>query len=306
MNKLITKMITKIITKIIPPRLSLKLILLVFIIVSLPLVQAAQVYYVELTKTDKGLSYSSLHLGNGNLPGPKEEGDYTAEIIDLENKVRYKTRFDYPLGQFTLVLPYFANGNQIIIKDKDNIALYNLPTGHFIDSCGDNICQNTENSLLCPWDCPITQRDNFCDYSADNACDPDCNSKDNHQDNNLDNNQDPDCTSLSASQPKEEPKISESETPSSTIPASPPKPLVEEKTISSWSLFLLILFLILLSLIFLFHHLYRKHRGQEIENYVAQNLQRGYSLEQIESALLNYGYQRKEIEPVIKGRDTIH
>ncbi len=41
-------------------------------------------------------------------------------------------------------------------------------------TCGDGKCHVTENSVLCPADCPSGGLDEFCDGNADRICDPDC------------------------------------------------------------------------------------------------------------------------------------
>ena len=42
------------------------------------------------------------------------------------------------------------------------------------EPCFEGFCENIENFLTCPNDCPSGSRDNYCDLQRDGICDPDC------------------------------------------------------------------------------------------------------------------------------------
>ena len=254
--------------------------LLLLVILLAPLASAAQVYYVSFTGTDAGISYSTLWIGNGNPPQPLDDGVYSAEIVDISGKARYKTTFQPSLGTFLLTLPYFGNGQAIVIKDKAGRVLFDLPTSQFLNTCGDAVCQNYEQSISCPADCispPLAEVDKEEQETCllDGDCDASC----------VD---DPDC-------PEEvlagDDGVSESGDGRDAVPII--FSFFQRNVMS----LILAAFIILLIFVFVVvRTIHKKIRRKEIVVYIQENLQRGYSWEQISAALRVRGTSDKEIE----------
>ena len=98
---------------------------------------SADVYIFKAEKTFDDVSIEELILKEGEAPNKKEksENSYSAAIISSENEILYETAFEFPESLNILyvdipsekipmdesfrfvVLPYFENGEKIIIKD---------------------------------------------------------------------------------------------------------------------------------------------------------------------------------------------
>jgi hypothetical protein len=123
--------------------------------------------------------------------------DYSVQITSLEDAKIFNTNVSiptviYPLPDtnstaitrerfaFSLLLPYSQNAKEIEIYNKDR-PIANESVLTFSRTCGNNICESSENHVLCPRDCDI-DKDNFCQTSS---CDPDCPAQKNCQRNLL-------------------------------------------------------------------------------------------------------------------------
>ena len=253
----------------------------VFLVLALlvSLASAAPVYYVSFTGTDAGISYSTLWIGEGDSPLSIEGGTYTAEIVDISSKVRHTTTFQPSLGPFILTLPYFGNGQAIVIKDKIGRVLFDLPTSQFIHTCGDAVCQNYEHRLSCPADCfsettSETEKENekcFRDGYCDESCDDD-----------------PDCSSIVLDSGAGALESVKGPEPASSIAS------FFQKNTFSWLLAVFILATILLLLFVQASH--KKTRRKEMAAYIQENLQRGYSGDDISAALQAQGTSDKDIK----------
>ncbi len=262
----------------------------VIILISLSLlilpyfVQAEELYSLKLVNTDKGLAYSSTKIVVGELPIPEIEGTHTAEIKDFSGKTIYQTKFTPKFYQpFDLFLPYYQNGQSVILQDPKQAIPLSISVTHFADTCGNNLCEPQENNYECPSDCQSGQKDDYCDKMDDNLCDPDCQ-----------NDEDQDCL----------------KTPG-LIDETEPTPLkeIEKKTITKksekepskfpwWVIFLILLLIFIIIIVIIIIYDKKKHQQKkinEIINYITQYQQAGYNSEQIKSALLKYGYQEKDI-----------
>ena len=115
--------------------------------------------------------------------------DYRIEIKDSKNNNLFNSSIYvpdklYPLPNsgeiifekefdFSLTLPYFSKADNMEIYKKEKLVT-SISLTAFSDTCGNKICDKSENYLSCSSDCEI--KDNFCQTSA---CDPDCRSQKN-------------------------------------------------------------------------------------------------------------------------------
>jgi hypothetical protein len=105
----------------------------------------------------------SFKLGNPSLQcsdsfGATEEGG----CIEKES------------GQFSMQLPYYETGSQINLYDADDKMVLSVDISDYAKLCGDNVCEENENSGTCPSDCRSGVKDGVCDRIKDGTCDPDC------------------------------------------------------------------------------------------------------------------------------------
>ena len=65
-----------------------------------------------------------------------------------------------------------------IVKLDDNQRFFSEPIQIQIDCIPDGLCQDNDNFLNCPQDCPSGSEDNYCDLQIDGVCDSDCTEED--------------------------------------------------------------------------------------------------------------------------------
>jgi hypothetical protein len=80
--------------------------------------------------------------------------------------------------EFNLSIPYFAQGTAVAVYDPQGGLNFTVDTAKFADMCGDGICAQNENYLVCTRDCRSGVKDGACDKVADGTCDADCNAID--------------------------------------------------------------------------------------------------------------------------------
>lgn len=101
---------------------------------------------------------------------------YSLELVSANNKVLYKTKFDFTLiyEYKEITIPYFENGKEIRVYDKDGNTVLNESVIQFAKTCPDNTCEPHESYESCTADCPSGGKDDYCDSVKDGLCDPDC------------------------------------------------------------------------------------------------------------------------------------
>lgn len=171
----------------------------------------------------------NLHYENGNFElnnfginvveaYNQYSGNYYAKIISFNNSTIGRYNFSVSLNTYidsfdengtaidggvltsnsseiNLKLPYYENAKEIVIYDINNKEKLRIDVSMYSKTkCGDGICSNSENYVICNKDCESGSKDNYCDELKDNTCDSDCK-----------NNEDSDCLT----QVEEEPSMEE-------------------------------------------------------------------------------------------------
>ncbi len=153
-------------------------------------------YEVTLNYKNGALSVEEITVKTGSLSQKADEGSYTAQLISFDESVLYSKKFeiitvirgenfDLNTGtiaasemklnetNITLQLPYFAEGKQVNIYNK-NIKALEIPVLQFADTCGNAVCDPQESYESCNKDCKSGGKDDYCDSVSDGVCDSDC------------------------------------------------------------------------------------------------------------------------------------
>lgn len=151
----------------------------ILVILSFPAL-AEKVLLVDLTiNANDTVALDDVLLVTGK-PTAYAEGDYEAQLLDSGGKLVDSQRmpvefFISGMGEVntTLAEARFANyeGADKMRVLKGNVTIFESP----IVLCnGNGACDNNENYLSCPKDCPSASADKYCDRAKDGRCDPDC------------------------------------------------------------------------------------------------------------------------------------
>jgi len=268
---------------------------------------ANKIYFIELTGEDNNF-IADAYVGEGFISNLA--GNYHYFLMSNDNKVldtftfgvqetfEYHTHTqsgspeDITTGFYQsevkdnlITAAYFPTGNLIRLTNPDGATLAEIDVSRFADFCGDNICQDQESYESCQLDCPSGGKDDYCDGVLDNICDPDCLIE-----------QDIDCKQ------KETEKI------------------VEGKETKPHILALIIALIVLVSVIIFSYFEFRKinNQNKKITNqknlrnyqdrdllrlraYIAKELKKGFSKEQIRNVLIKNGWKDKKIREGFKG-----
>lgn len=190
---------------------------------------------------------------------------------------------------YQIYVPYSKNAARIEVYNPSSSKVMDIEVSSFADTCGNKICEDYESYESCTKDCSSGSKDDFCDSVKDGVCDPDCNSK---TDSDCEDNQKAN-TSSNAS------------TGTSTIPTKKqPKKIIQKNSAESsnyilWGSIISVV-VVIPALIFAF---LRKKKEQAIRNtlkqYITQNIQRGFTLQQIKNTLYQEGYKESEIDKAV-------
>jgi hypothetical protein len=115
------------------------------------------------------------------------EKGYRAVIISSDKKVLYSAKFDIQLYiftesgmikrdnvNFTLILPYFENGETMQIYDQNNTLALLVDISNYTVCDSNGKCDYPrENYYSCPSECHGAE-DGICDKAKDGICDQDC------------------------------------------------------------------------------------------------------------------------------------
>ncbi len=148
-------------------------------------IQNQKSYFVNVKYLNGNLTLNNVILKPIPAAITARKSDFTAEIKDAKQNSLFKTKvylpiidnFQYPEGppiinaefESQIILPYSPDANDLEIS-KNNIVLASASLALFSKTCGNNICDNSENHLNCPSDCEI-DKDNFCEAAL---CDSNC------------------------------------------------------------------------------------------------------------------------------------
>ncbi len=201
--------------------------------------------------------------------------------------------------------------------------------------CFEGLCNNIENHLTCPEDCPSGGEDNYCDLKRDGVCDPDCKEYDFDCDECMDNiciydgmevqslicsdmdgsvcAHDEDCHGFFTysddagmrccigecgipEQADGDQQIEERESPQH------PSAFVESEDEDDLTIYVIamVVFMVAAISIAVFAQAKSMKVEQQMRQYVSDMTASGYGIDQIESALLQQGYDKDSVDKVCK------
>ena len=142
-------------------------------------------YFVNLNYNKGEITIHNVFLKLIESGEVFRQSDYNLRILDKNRNIIFSSVFYvpdkiFPISgsmifekefNFSLLLPYFPDAEDLVLYKNDRLVA-NTSLSIFSQTCGNGICEESENHVNCPRDCPI--KDNFCETSF---CDPDCPSK---------------------------------------------------------------------------------------------------------------------------------
>ncbi len=163
-------------------------VIFIFVMVLLGIFSASAEDILELDfliQENNSVSLYNLRTVEGALP-PEEaiSSPYSIQIEGIDQKIAHQLSFPVyfflpdPMEEVseTLVslrVPYSVDyarlklyHNKELLYERDLRSLCNH----------DFLCQDEENSISCPGDCPAGSADGWCDREVQEPCDPDCTS----------------------------------------------------------------------------------------------------------------------------------
>lgn len=141
---------------------------------------AEKVLLVDFSiSNNDSVALNDVMVVNGN-PTMSSEGDYTLKLLDssgnaINSQFAPIEFFISGIGDVNTTLvesrfSKFENARKLRVLHNDKV-IFESP----IALCDNNkMCDNYENSLSCPNDCPSGSSDKYCDHQKDGKCDPDC------------------------------------------------------------------------------------------------------------------------------------
>jgi len=174
------------------------LIWIMMIVFIIGTVSAAEVTDVLLGfSKDGNIQLKDINVLPGKLnPRSIESGEYKITVLNSNEETIYETYYTPSFEVYPTVIDpetgeevstvleqedtseyfifdYSLNPSKITVS-KDGESVFEAEIGSLI--CNqDSACNNYENSVSCPADCPLEEGDGFCSSeSGDGLCDPDC------------------------------------------------------------------------------------------------------------------------------------
>lgn len=233
---------------------------------------------INLKELDKSIAY---HDNSGFL----------IKVISFQNAELKKIYYNMSENKnYVIYLPYDKDASRVEVYNPYNSKIMDIDVSSFANTCGNKICEAYESYESCKEDCHSGAKDDFCDGAKDGICDPDCPPK-----------LDPDCQS----------KQSEN-IPNQSIQSKKITNEIKNEEIntvqtngSTFSYLSWILYgagiLLIVVLVMLF---FRKRKDDKIigmlKQYIAENIKRGFTLQQIKDVLFREGYSDKEVDKAVK------
>jgi len=242
------------------------------------IVSAESAYVLTLGYTDNELLFSGISIKNVPLQQPSLiTGNHVIEQWNFAGSISHKNSFQPSSGTFTVTTPYQSDTREIIIRNPQEEAVLSIPVLQFADTCNNEICEPQESFETCSQDCHSGGQDDYCDEIRDGICDLDCTGT-----------FDADCRVEQAFETPQLKKTIEGE-----------NILLPEAKSTSMNLIIALagglVLILFVGIIFAVVHTKKMHRIKQMKEYVTQTLSQGYTLQQIQEALQNYGYDEKEI-----------
>lgn len=129
-----------------------------------------KVYIVGINNDNSKLEMQDITVTVANFvkENPFDEpSSYTISLLSIDNKILFKTRFDFTsTSEYKeITIPYFSNGMEIKISDKNGSDILDKSVIQFAQTCGNGTCELQENYKTCPQDCraptPVTKDNNL-------------------------------------------------------------------------------------------------------------------------------------------------
>ncbi len=147
-------------------------------------------YFINLRYNKGDINIEKIFLKPIKTTLPLRKTPYTLEIKEKSNIV-YKSPLYLPTTEYSIqdligipiqqqefelpiLIPYFEDADSFNILENENV-LTKTSLEMFTRTCGNNLCDKSENHISCPKDCNL-EDDNFCENSF---CDPNCLSQEN-------------------------------------------------------------------------------------------------------------------------------
>ncbi len=157
--------------------------------------QAEKVIYATVKWNNGSFEINDLSVTLDYRTEMNPNGNYLAKLISEDGKTLYQLKIakfisrvpapvdanfeekqrwyadKYRYGEMAVFLPYLKGAKTISFEHGTSIL---AQTGLSKLCNKDGKCNNNENYLSCPQDCPLNKKDNYCLAQADGTCDPDC------------------------------------------------------------------------------------------------------------------------------------
>lgn len=188
---------------------------------------------------------------------------------------------------YQIYVPYSKNAARIEVYNPSSSKVMDIEVSSFADTCGNKICEDYESYESCTKDCSSGSKDDFCDSVNDGICDPDCSFKTDTdcEDKKTDNSTT--TTPPITQNKKQQPKIT-------------PKKLSKSPDYLLWSSIISAV-VVIPALIFAFLRIKKKQAIiNTLKQYISQNMQRGFTLQQIKNVLYQQGYSESEIDKAVR------
>ena len=205
----------------------------------------------------------------------------------------------YPITEnrrYAIYLPYDKNAAQIEVENLKNskVMEVDLRDLNFADTCGNGACEDYESYESCTQDCKSGSKDDFCDGVSDGICDPDCSPK-----------TDVDCIEpMNKAENQTPTQASQKPAGKNDKPATKPKIPKTSNPLPDINFLMVGLAIGAVAVLALGYLLVKKikenHVVSSIRGYIAENVQKGYSIQQIRFTLAKAGYKKDEIDKAIK------
>ena len=259
--------------------------LIVFLLASFA--NAEKYFVLDVNYISGSLTFNSIALKESSRIIQYSDTDgFLIKVKSFSDAELQKMHYGMSANKnYQIYVPYSKEAERIEVYNPSNSKVMDIEVSSFADTCGNKICESYES---CTKDCSSGSKDDFCDGVKDGICDPDCTSK---TDIDCGENQESDASNPATIAPK------------STIKRQPAI-VNEEKTGRSPNYILwgsIAVAVVIPVLVFTF---VRKRKEQVIINtlkqYIMQNIQRGFTLQQVKNTLYQEGYKEREIDKAVK------
>lgn len=153
------------------------LALIIFLLNSSTIDASNKIYILDLNYDKGNFNLLDISVKQGYAPDRQiqPETGYKSEIVSFTNEVLYSFKFEIPLVihlppprsdeepgaqiyldkvDFTLLIPYFENGESINIYDPSDVLMLSVDVSKFAEVyCGNTFCNSDENYYNCPQAC---------------------------------------------------------------------------------------------------------------------------------------------------------